>query len=129
MPFLTKEGHKTTLKIALGDDVSVNTIIGMPMIRPAKLSFDVLDNVVEPGILDTEPFPVTYRPTIQSAPDFSSHGDANAPKLFHSDFEHVSVESVRACQQAMATFTATAAFAKPAVMKTSFHDRVNISAL
>jgi hypothetical protein len=35
MPFLTKEGHKTTLKIALGCNVSVNTIIGMPMIRAA----------------------------------------------------------------------------------------------
>jgi hypothetical protein len=83
MPFLTKEGHKTTLKIALGCNVSVNTIIGMPMIRPAKLSLDLVDNVVESGILDTEPFSVIYRPTIQSAPDFSSIS-SDDPKLFAS---------------------------------------------
>jgi hypothetical protein len=74
LPFLTKEGHRTTLKIALGKFVSVNTIIGMPMIKPAKLSLDLIDNVVESGVLDTEPFPVIYRPTIQSKPDFSEIG-------------------------------------------------------
>ncbi len=62
MPFLTKEGHKTTLKIALGFNVSVNTIIVMPIIRPAKLSLDLVDNVVKSGILDTKPFLVIYSP-------------------------------------------------------------------
>jgi hypothetical protein len=71
LPYCTKEGHRTTLKIALGHHVSVNTIIGMPMIEPAKLSLDLMDNVVEAGVLDAEPFLVLYRPTIRSAPDFS----------------------------------------------------------
>jgi hypothetical protein len=53
LPFRTKEGHRTTLKIALGHHVSVNTIIGMPMIKPAKLSLDLTDNVVKAGVLDT----------------------------------------------------------------------------
>jgi hypothetical protein len=60
LPFLTKEGHRTTLKIALGKVVLVNTIIGMPMIKPAKLSSNLIDDVVESGVLDTEPFPVIY---------------------------------------------------------------------
>jgi hypothetical protein len=55
LPFLTKEGHEVSLKIALGEEVSVNTIIGIPMIRPAKMSYDVNDDVVMNGILDTEP--------------------------------------------------------------------------
>jgi hypothetical protein len=38
--FLTKEGHRTAVKIALSKFVSVNTIIGMPMIKPAKLSVE-----------------------------------------------------------------------------------------
>jgi hypothetical protein len=42
MPFLTKEGHKTTLQIALRENFSVNTIIGMPMIFTAKLSVHLL---------------------------------------------------------------------------------------
>jgi hypothetical protein len=114
MPFLTKEGHRTTLKIALGCNVSVNTIIGMPMIRPAKLSLNLVDNVVESAILDTEPFPVIYRPTIQSASDFSSIS-SDDPKLFASTtkFEHVTSNEVKPCALSLSTDIATADFAKP----------------
>jgi hypothetical protein len=123
MPFLTKEGHKTTLKIALGNEVSVNTIIGMPMIRPAKLSFDLVDNVVESGILDTEPFPVIYRPTIQSSPDFSQVS-SDDPKLFKSmiDYDHVTSAEVKACTLAMTTDIATSDFAKPISDKSKLDD-------
>jgi hypothetical protein len=128
MPFLTKEGHKTTLKIALGNEVSVNTIIGMPMIRPAKLSFDLVDNVVESGILDTEPFPVIYRPTIQSAPDFSQ-ASSDDPKLFQSitDYDHVTSAEVIACTLAMTTDLATADFARPISSKSN--DDVEIAGM
>jgi hypothetical protein len=113
MPFLTKEGHKTTLKIALENDVSVNTIIGMPMIRTAKLSFDLVNNVVESGVLDTEPFPVIYRPTIQSAPEFSKIS-SNDPKLLVSnyEFDHVTSSEVKVCINAMQNDMATAEFTK-----------------
>jgi hypothetical protein len=123
MPFLTKEGHKTTLKIALGNQVSVNTIIGMPMIRPAKLSFDLVDNVVEPGILDTEPFPVIFRPTIQSAPDFSTVA-SDDPKLFitNQNFDHVTSSAVKACILAMSNDIATSEFAKPISDKFQLND-------
>jgi hypothetical protein len=77
----------------------------------------LIDNVVEPGILDTEPFAVRYRPTVQSSPNFSSHKASKTPKLFDSKFEHVSVENVRACQLSMATYIATAAFAKPSILE------------
>jgi hypothetical protein len=65
----------------------------MSMIPPAKLSLDLIDNVVESGILDTKPFPVNYRTTIQSAPDFSSIFP-DRPKLFAStpEFEHVTLK-------------------------------------
>jgi hypothetical protein len=130
MPFLTKEGHKTTLKIALGNEVSVNTIIGMPMIRPAKLSLDLVDNVVESGILDTEPFPVIYRPTIQSTPDFSQVA-SDDPKLLKLsiDYDHVTSAEVRACTLAMASDIATAEFAKPISKKTKFDDNVEIAGM
>jgi hypothetical protein len=54
-----KQDHHTSLKIVLGKQVSVNTILGMPMIQPAQLSLDLVNNVVESGVLDTEPFLVT----------------------------------------------------------------------
>jgi hypothetical protein len=72
IPYLSREGYRTSLKIALGKGVSVNTIIGMSMIRPAKFSLDLTDNVMESGVLDTTPFPINYKPTIKSMPDFSN---------------------------------------------------------
>jgi hypothetical protein len=35
LPYCNKEGHHTTLKITLGHNDSINTIIGMPMIKTA----------------------------------------------------------------------------------------------
>jgi hypothetical protein len=46
MPSLTKGGNRMTLKIALGCNVSLNMIFGMPMIRPAKRGLDLVNNVV-----------------------------------------------------------------------------------
>jgi hypothetical protein len=102
LPFRTKEGHRTTLKIALGHHVSVNTIIGMPMIKPFKLSLDLSDNVVEAGILDTEPFPVIYRPTIRSAPNFSKVNSDDAKLLVtDSSLDHITADEARACKVAL----------------------------
>ena len=81
MPYLSKEGYQTSLKIALGQGVSVNTIIGMSMIRPAKLSLDLTDDVMEAGVLDTVPFPITFKPTIRSMPDFSNLDEAAIKSL------------------------------------------------
>jgi hypothetical protein len=64
LPYKSKEGYETTLKIALGESISVNTIMGMSMLKPAKLSMDLNDHVIDPGVLDTEPFPITYKSTI-----------------------------------------------------------------
>jgi hypothetical protein len=103
LPFRTKEGHRTTLKIALGHHVSVHTIIGMPMIKPAKLSLDLTDNVVEAGVLDAELFLVIYCPTLRSAPDFSNM-DSEGTKLLitNSTLDHITVEEVIACRVALA---------------------------
>jgi hypothetical protein len=103
LPFLTKEGHTTTLKIALGKSVSVNAIIGMPMIRPAELSLDLVNDVVESGVLDTEPFPVAYRPNIRSIPDFSkTNSDSNKLLFTHSSLDHITEEDATACRVALA---------------------------
>jgi hypothetical protein len=81
MPYTSKEGYQTSLKIALGKGVSVNTIIGMSMIRPAKLSLDLSDDVMEAGALDTTPFPIIYKPTIRTMPDFSNVDEAELKSL------------------------------------------------
>ena len=73
MPLKTKQGHVTLLKVALGDGVGVNTIMGMSMICPAKLNLDVVDDVVTSRILDCAPFPVTYKSVQKSMPNFNNN--------------------------------------------------------
>jgi hypothetical protein len=68
LPYLTENGQPTSLKLAVGDDVSVNILLGMSFIQNAKLVIDTNDNVVESKILDTPPFPIHYRPPMRSAP-------------------------------------------------------------
>jgi hypothetical protein len=105
LPFPTMGGSRTTLKIALGKMVSVNTIIGMPMIGAAKLSLDLVDNVVDSGILDCEPFPVTFRPTSQSAPDFSIvKSDNNKLLSTNAELSHIQSSDAVACRVAMANY-------------------------
>jgi hypothetical protein len=116
MPFLTKEGHnKTTLKISLGCNVSMNAIIGMPMTSPAKMSLDLVDNVAESGILNTGPFPVINRPTIQSP--------AFLPMIQE---EHVTLKYVKACALSLSNNIVTADFAKPIPDKSRLNNKVEI---
>jgi hypothetical protein len=97
MPHKSREGYQTSLKIALGDKVSVNTVVGLSMIRPAKFSLDLSDDVMEPGVLDTEPFPVIYKPTIRSMPDFSNVDEA-AIKSSCSSSASIDSKFVRQCR-------------------------------
>ena len=47
------------------------------MIRPGKFSLDFDDNVVTSGVLDCEPFPVTYKSVQKSMPNFNNNdGDS-----------------------------------------------------
>jgi hypothetical protein len=81
----------------------------MPMIKPAKLSLDLTDNVVEAGVLDTEPFPVIYRPTIKSAPDFSKVDSEDAKLLAtNSPLDHITADEARACTVALIEATPNA---------------------
>jgi hypothetical protein len=105
LPFLIKEGHRKAFKSALGKSVSVNTIIIMPMIKPAKIPLDLVDNVVKSIVLDTELFPIMYRPTIQSSPAFSKI-KSNSTKLLtmNSSFGHIKSSNATACQVALANW-------------------------
>jgi hypothetical protein len=74
------------------------------MIKLAKLSLDLIDDVVESGVLDTEAFPVIYRPTIQSKPDFSKLGSNNTKLLTANSEEyygHITSSDATACHVAL----------------------------
>jgi hypothetical protein len=68
-PYTTKEGAPVTLKIALGNNVGVNTIMGLSTIKNARLSFDLDSNMFQAGILNDGTFKVLFKPTSRSIPD------------------------------------------------------------
>jgi hypothetical protein len=97
IPYDSKQGHPTSFKVAIGDNVAVNTLIGMSMIRPAKFSLDLEDNLIDNGILDTEPFPVTYKQTTRSLPNTASVTNSSDHTLVTLTGSHVSLETIQAC--------------------------------
>jgi hypothetical protein len=80
----------------------------MSLIKPEKLSMDLNDHVIDPGVLDTEPFPITYKSTIRSSPDFQNLESARAKALTTTTTSpHVSREDIEACK--LVIFTSKAA--------------------
>ena len=73
-------------------------VYGMVVMLPAN-HFEAgvveCNSTSKSGILDTEPFPVIYRPTIQSTPDFSQVA-SDDPKLLKLsiDYDHVTSAEV-----------------------------------
>ena len=70
-PYVTNDDAPVTLKVALGSNVGVNTIMGLSTIKNAKLGLDLQANVFEAGILKCEPFQVLFKPTSRGIPDLS----------------------------------------------------------
>ena len=96
MPHASKQGHPTSFKVAIGDNVAVNTLIGMSMIRPAKFSLDLEDNLIDSGILDTEPFPVHFKQTTRSLPNLASITNSSEHALSTFSEAHVSLDTIKA---------------------------------
>jgi hypothetical protein len=69
LPYLTTSGSPTTLKIAVGKDVGVNCLIGMSFLKEAKMVIDLNDDVVQSGLLDTDPFPIIHKRPTRSMPN------------------------------------------------------------
>jgi len=61
LPYLTREGDTTSILIATGPHVTVNTIVGLPFIQATRAVIDLSDNVVELRVFDFPPFPLEYR--------------------------------------------------------------------
>jgi hypothetical protein len=97
MPHPSKQGHPTSFKVAIGNNVAVDTLIGMSMIRPTKFSLDLKDNLTDSGILDTEPFPVTFKQTTRSLPNLASIGNSSKHSLATFLQAHVTMETIKAC--------------------------------
>jgi hypothetical protein len=58
LPFLTRDGQATSILIATGPQVTVNTIVGLPFIQAIRMIIDLSDNVADMRALDASPFPL-----------------------------------------------------------------------
>ena len=75
MPYLTHEGHPTTLLVACGPNVTVNTILGLPFIQGTQMVLDASDQVAELRALDTPPFALDFRRAMCTVPPVSGPPD------------------------------------------------------
>ena len=83
MPYETDQSDETTIKFAIGNQVSVNCLIGMSFIQSAKLVIDLEDNVVESKVLKTNPLKIEYlRPTKKLPRQMEHKKDANSSILY-----------------------------------------------
>jgi hypothetical protein len=98
MPYQSKAGNATSIKFALGKHVGVNSIIGNSTIRSAKMSMDVVDEVIDSGVLDTEPFEITYRRTNKRLPNFSSI-DKSGSNAFFTNSDQVVLANLAICDE------------------------------
>ena len=55
-----KEGNTTTFMVAVGPNVMVNTILGLPFIKQTKMIINAADQVAELRALDALPFPIDF---------------------------------------------------------------------
>ena len=69
-PYTTGDGSATTLKVALGPDVSANLILDLSTIKNAKLVFDPDDDVISSSVLENfSPSTVIYKNTNRCLPN------------------------------------------------------------
>jgi hypothetical protein len=61
LPYFTKDGNATTFMVAVGPNVMVNTILGLPFIKQTKMIVNVADQVAELRASDALPFPISFR--------------------------------------------------------------------
>ncbi len=63
LPYFTKKGNTTTFMVAVGPNIMVNTILGLPFIKQTKMIVNAVDQVAELRALDALPFPINFRRT------------------------------------------------------------------
>jgi len=68
LPYRTSGGDSSSLLVATGPNVSVNTIIGLPFIKATGMILDFVDDVAECKHLDCPPFSMDFRRTSNHVP-------------------------------------------------------------
>ena len=75
LPYMMKTGETTSLVIATGSNVSVNTILGIPSQKGTGAIVDLNDDVVKCKKLDCPPFNIDFRRTSSTVPIMDEPSD------------------------------------------------------
>ncbi len=68
LPYLTKDGSPTSFVVATRPQVSVNTVLGLPLITATGMIIDYIDDVVEAKHMDCPPFKIEFRRATKHIP-------------------------------------------------------------
>jgi hypothetical protein len=60
LPYPTKDGHQTSFIVANRPHVSVNTVLGLPLITATGMIIDTVNNIVEAKHLYCPPFRIDF---------------------------------------------------------------------
>jgi hypothetical protein len=66
--YWTREGDTSSLMVATGPNVSVNTILGLPFMKAMGIILDLVDEVADCRYCDCPPFPVDFFRTTNHIP-------------------------------------------------------------
>ena len=88
MPYSTATNDHTSIKFSIGNEVSVNCLIGMAFIQDAKLVIDLNDNVIESKILKADPFPIQFLRPSRHLPKKMPHSIDSASSTLFTDMHH-----------------------------------------
>ncbi len=96
LPYLANDGLPTSIVIATGPHLTVNTIVGLPFIQATQAIIDLSDKVADLHAIDAPPFPIEYHcvmvhvPVIEEGAGPPIHLTATKATLIQ-DIEHLEV--------------------------------------
>jgi hypothetical protein len=81
LPYLMKDGSPTSIVIATGPHVTVNTIVGLPFIQATGAIIDLSDNAAGLRAIDAHPLPTVHVPLTEESKDCPIHLTASEHAL------------------------------------------------
>jgi hypothetical protein len=94
-----RNGQATSILIATGPHVTVNTIVGLPFILATRMIINLSDNVADMRVLNASPFLLEYRRAAVHVPIVDEAGAAPTHlSTTHQDL----IEEIKAVEQQFA---------------------------
>jgi hypothetical protein len=85
LPYLTKDGSATSFVIATEPQVSMNTVLNLPLIKANSMMIHFIDKVVKAKHLNCPPLKIEFYSTMKTIPASTD----NAPTTHYIKFEDV----------------------------------------